>query len=284
VYDSGVHDAIYSDIRKALLAVLRRVAFIQNSPERNQQLQTYDLARQLAQDCPTWPRPEIWRAIYEMFTEGILVPVAHIALRNPHTEGMMTLWQLPAYSITDYGMRYIESTKDQPDPYDATTILEPLRVRSIANDTVEAYIPEAVRALGARAYRGVFVLMGVAAEAVSEDLYDALEQHLPMGQRAPFRQALNVKKMSAEARWEAFTSRFPQKHAGCIGDELTRRFTNILEPQLKLFKHNRDDAAHRRATLIGLETAQAAISSFVPFAITAADMIEALKMPCVVPP
>jgi hypothetical protein len=79
--------------------VLRRVALIQNTPERNQQPQTYELARQLAQDCPTWPKPEIWRAIYEMFTEGILVPVAPIALRNPHTEGL-NLWQLPAYSIT----------------------------------------------------------------------------------------------------------------------------------------------------------------------------------------
>jgi len=52
---------------------------------------------------------------------------------------------------------------------------------------------------------------------------------------------------------------------------------------LKTFKQNRDDAAHRRATLINRYGAQAALSMLVPFGITAADVIAALGRPCQAP-
>ena len=192
----------------------------------------------------------------------------------------MSLWPDGVFSITDYGLRFIDSLKDQPDPYDSMSILESLRKCNVANPTVEAYIPEAVQSFSARAYRGVFVLIGVAAESISEEIYAAFESHLTPSHRRSFTDALNQKKNSAEARWTALTNRFPHQHSVCIGEELTRRFNNVLDPQLKLFKHNRDDAAHRRATLIDRDTARAALTNFVPFGRTAADVIRKLGIQC----
>jgi hypothetical protein len=201
-------------------------------------------------------------------------------IANPFTQATGNSYQLPFFTISGYGVEFLKGTKDDPDPYEATSILVPLRQRGMANDTVEAYVPEAARSLAAGAFRGACILVGVAAEAMSEELYAALLMHLEPGQRAKFEQALNVKKNSAEARWTALTDRFPGEHGPCLGDELKRRFENVLEPQLKTFKQNRDDAAHRRATLISRYGAQAALSMLVPFGITAADVIAALAQPC----
>lgn len=277
-------EVTYSAVRKALLAELRRVAPIQmQRSQRNQPLYSYNLARDLAQHHPDWPTDEIWRAIQEMFVQGVLLVGDYSVISNPHTQASSNSWQLPFFTISGYGLRFLESVKDEPDPYEAISILEPLRARGIANDTVESYVPEAVRALKAGANRGACILVGVAAEAVSEEIYAAFVGHLDDGPRAKFEQALNDKKMSAEARWSAFTARFPVGHETCLGDELTRRFRNVLEPQLKTFKQNRDDAAHRRATLISPEAARAALSMFVPFGLTAADVVCALKSPCAGP-
>ena len=248
-------------------------------------LGTTALARHIVQNVPGATNFEAMRAVQDLIVQGVLLIGSRAALYGLNAPLTATGdWNLPHVTISDYGGSFLASTKDDPDPYDAITILEPLRLRGVANDAVEAYIPESVRALGAGAYRGTFVLIGVAAEAVAEDIYDAFAAHLETSARSKFLADLNAKKNSAEARWTAFISRFPAKHETCLGDELARRFRNVLEPQLKLFKHNRDDAAHRRATLISRETAQAALAGFVPFGLTAADVIAALGEPCTAPP
>lgn len=272
-------DSAYHTLRKALFEELLRIKIIQDTPGRNQQLFVQDLAKQISQHHSGLSLSTLWEAIYELFSQGIIVPVSLAVFRNPHIQGT-NLWGNGYYSITDYGARFLESAKSQPDPYDAVSILEALRKRKIANETVEAYIPEAVKSFGANAFRGVFVLIGVAAESLSEEIYTAFEGHLTPSHRATFLQSLNVKTNSAEARWKALINRFPHHHSVCIGDELNRRFTNVFEPQLKLFKHNRDDAAHRRATLIDRDTAHAALVNFVPFGMTAADVVQALAKPC----
>lgn len=275
-------DEIYSAVRKAVLTELRRVAPLQKR-EGNQNLVLKDVVQDIRQKNPSLKISDIWQTIYEMFYEGVLVPLSKHVFNNPAIQGI-NLMSPDFFSVTDYGFRFLASTKDQPDPFDATTILEPLHKRGIKNETVENYVPEAVRALHGRAYRGVFVLIGVASEALSEDLYDAFEAHLPETQRAKFREALNAKKFSAEAQWSIFTTRFPHSHEKCVGGELAHRFKSIVEPQLKFFKLNRDDAAHRRASLITPETAQSALTLFVPFGLTVADVLAALKNPCTAAP
>lgn len=279
-------DATYSAIRRALLAELRQIAPVQErriAQNTAQTLQTPNLARQIAQHHPAWPTDEIWRAIQDLFVQGVLLVGDLPVIQNPHMQGVADSWRLPLFTISRYGLQFLDSTKDDPDPYDASSILEPLRQRGIANDTVVAYVPEAARALAAGAFRGTCILVGVAAEAMSEELYDAFVAHLKPGPKAKFEQALVAKKNSAEGRWNAFVDRFPGEHAPCLGDELKRRFENVLEPQLKTFKQNRDDAAHRRATLISRYGAQATLAMLVPFGITAADIVAALRQPCQAP-
>lgn len=269
---------MYSAVRRAVLSELRRVAPIQKR-DGNQNLFIISVVQDVQRRNPSLGISDIWQTMYEMFYEGILVPLSKHLFHNPATQGV-NLMSPECFSVTDFGFRFLELTKGQPDPFDATTILEPLRKRGIRDETVENYVPEAVRALRGRAYRGVFVLIGVASEALSEDLYDAFEGHLPEGQRSQFREALKAKKFSAEAQWNVFTNRFPHMHESCIGEELAHRFQCIIEPQLKFFKLNRDDAAHRRASLITPETAQSALTLFVPFGITIADVLAALSRPC----
>lgn len=189
-------------------------------------------------------------------------------------------WDASAFCITEHGFRFLESTKNFPDPYNAQCLLDPWKIRNMKNETVEEYIPEGVLALRACAYRGILVLVGVAAESIAEDLVASFKQHLPEIQASEFIKALNQRKNSAEWRWAQFRSRFPQKHDRCIRDELRRRFENVLESLLKFLKHTRDDAAHRRATQVRPEDAMTALASFVPFSIAAADIIQELHNSC----
>jgi len=182
-------DATYSAIRKALLAELRQIAPIQErriAHNTAQALQTHNLARQIAQQHTGWPADEIWRAIQDLFVQGVLLVGDLPVIRNPHLEAPADNRRLPLFTVSGYGLQFLDSTKDEPDPYDATSILEPLRQRGMANDTVEAYVPEASRALTASAFRGTCILVGVAAEAMSEELYDALLAHLKPGASAKF--------------------------------------------------------------------------------------------------
>lgn len=270
---------VYGEIRKALLDWLRRLVPIQGQPGRAP-IRTVELVRQMAQHDPSWNKSEIWRCVQDLIVEGVLLIGAPIGIQNPFTDGL-GLWELPSVTISQYGIEYLKFAKDHPDPNDAISILNPLRERCVANDTVEAYISEAVRTLHARAFRGVCVLTGVAAESLAEAMFTAFADHLDASAREKFLKELNVKKTSAEYRWTEFTKRFPGQHAECVGDELRRRFENVCEPLLKLFKQNRDDAAHQRASLISREGAVAVLVSFVPFGITVADVLDALKKPCI---
>jgi hypothetical protein len=241
-------------------------------------LQAPALLQDVSQRGP-WSQRKVWAIIQEALVEGILLPGSPYAIDHPNL-GAPESFDLPWLTVSEYGWSYIQSSKSQPDPHDAESILEPLRMRGVANDTVEAYVPEAVRCFKARAFKGTSVLLGVAAEAITEDLYQAFLSHLSSTRSATFLKALNARSLSAEGRWDALRGRFPAGHEACLGDELRRRFLNVFDPQLKLFKQNRDDAAHRRATLITQEGALASLFSFVPFSITAADVLDALKGSC----
>jgi hypothetical protein len=265
-------------IRAALREELERIYPAQKNGRTN--LTPPSLLQDVARHGP-WKNEEVWRVIQEAIVEGVLLPGSPNAIDHPHLgqPESFVYW----LTISEYGWSYVQSAKSQPDPHDAESILQPLRARGIANDTVESYVPEAVRCFKARAFKGTSVLLGVAAESVTEDVYDAFLSHLPAIRSASFQKALTVNRLSAEGRWDAFTARFPTGHEACLGDELKRRFLNVFEPQLKLFKQNRDDAAHRRATLISQDGALASLFSFVPFGVTAADILAALKAPCVGP-
>lgn len=264
-------------IRASLRQTLERFFPAQQQDERRT-LTAADLLQDVNRDG-AWKYEDVWRVIQEAIVEGVLLPGSRYAINHPRL-GSPESFDLPWLTVSEYGWRYVQSAKSQPDPHDAESILQPLRVRAAANDTVEAYVPEAVRCFKARAFKGTSVLLGVAAESIAEDLYAAFLTHLPAIKSGSFQKALNTKRLSAEGRWGEFTARFPAGHEPCLEDELRRRFLNVFDPQLKLFKQNRDDAAHRRATLISQEGALASLFSFVPFGVTAADLVDALKRPC----
>ena len=72
----------YVMVRKALLNELGCIKIIQETPERNEQLHVQNLAKDVDQRNPGLSRSILWEAIYELFTQGILVPVSHTVFRN----------------------------------------------------------------------------------------------------------------------------------------------------------------------------------------------------------
>ena len=264
----------------ALRAALRRELERLWPPSREvrRSVEVSGLMQDVASHGP-WGNERVFAIIMDAIVQGILLPAKREAIDQPRGSRD---FGFPWLTISEQGSQWIQNTRDQPDPYEAESLLTPLRTRGVANPVVEAYVSEAVRTFKSFAFVATCVLLGVAAEAISEDLYDAFASHLNPAIATKFHSALQAKRMSAEGRWEAFQSRIVQ-HSGCLGDELRRRFENVFIPHLKLFKQTRDDAAHRRPTLVDRAGALAALYAVPPFAVTAADVLDALARPCVTP-
>lgn len=264
------------DVRSALRVELERIYSAQRDGRTDIQLSGLmeDVARH-----GSWGSERVFSVIMEAITQGILLPASTRAITRPQGSSE---FGFPWLMISERGWRWVQDSKDQPDPYEADSLLEPLRARGIANPVVEAYVAEGVRTFKASAFVSTCVMLGVAAEALSEDLYEALIAHLKSPGKEKFQSALRAKRLSAEGRWNEFEARIAL-HESCLGDELFRRLRNVLIPHLKLFKQTRDDAAHRRPTLVDRSGALAGLYAIVPFAVTAADVRDALANTCVVP-
>lgn len=277
-----------SELRQELLEKLRY--YLQRGPMIYSESQHINAAG-LAQDLAPAPAFEVWLIIRQLEQIGVVMPGQFWALRTyassfagaAHKHDP-TLFNWPFFVVTPFGRAYLDGSAEGADPGDSVRFVSSLitRMPNIP-DVAMRYVGEAAASYGRNLWLATTVLLGVAAEALLEYLYDCLERHLRISERAQFRAALERRKRSADGRYEVFKDHMLPRHAAELGMELTRRFDLVLEPLLRLMKVNRDDVAHRRVTRVDRETAYAELASFPALVGASAELEAALGSACAAP-
>lgn len=148
-----------------------------------------------------------------------------------------------------------------------------------ADATVLRYVGESAATFNNQHYLASAVLLGVAAEALLEQLYEALATHLGSA-KAEYTAKLNAKRWTSQ-RLEYARARLAP-HLTEVTVEFRTRVEQYLDMLAQVLKLSRDDVGHARPLRIDREVASMNLVAFPVFAGIVDALMVQLAIPCTV--
>jgi hypothetical protein len=181
----------------------------------------------------------------------------------------------PFIGLTSYGKKVLESTDPIPhDPYDYLGKLEK-RVPNL-HDNAKMYLIESIQTFLTNNFMASAVMLGVAAEATFNEMYDTLihsiQSNKVRSKLEQIRESANTKR-----RIDLFRQTILVTYKSIIPHELTDDFESKTDPLFNLMRQIRNDVGHPTGIKVDWMTMFINLQIFVPFCETAYKWIEFLK-------
>lgn len=219
---------------------------------------------------------EVYAALWQLVQQGLIVPGHRKNGRFEHDAPAFS--HFPYFSITPFGHDVFANLRSDTDPADATDYLDKLKARApSANETVLRYVAESVSTFNTQHYLAAAVLLGVAAETLLEQLYDAIGKHLGAG-TAAYLTNLQQKRWASQ-RLEYARERL-NEHLVEFPVEFRSRVDQYLDMLAQTIKMSRDDVGHGRPLRVDREIAAMNLVSFPVLAKIVEELITQLAAPC----
>ena len=144
------------------------------------------------------------------------------------------LFNWPFFTTTPFGLEYLNGSAGgiepgRPDAFIATLSTRMPTIPQIALD----YVCESAEAFSRGLYLGTSVLSGIAAEALLQDLYTALAQHMEPTKRSAYENRLQANKFSADKRFGISKGNLTDHHAE-LDPNLVLRLETLLDPLARM--------------------------------------------------
>ena len=219
-------------------------------------------------------------AIWSLVRDGIIVPGTPGRSHGVAFDSSDALF--PMFTLTPFGRAVVDNPATV-DPVQSDAYMVEARKRlGVADETIYAYLAEALKTYRHGATLASTVMLGVSAELLMDWLIECLvHRHLP-----PEAQASAIKKRDGfgfrtGARVEAFIEHILRHlQADDIASDLRTQAESYLGQLSTLIRVNRNDVGHGRPQRADAQLALGMLEVYLPLLSLARELADALSTKC----